>query len=607
MPNLTVSPNSGRNQLKDLLQTSVRGLPLMFCRNPRCRNFGVAPRDLPVTQRALRNPAEVGRYTIDFVGPNTRIVCEACFSKPTVYSHKAILNEVDRQENKSGTIYDASCPHPMCDNLGKTVRDHPALFWRHGKTSAGRPRFKCKACGAVVTEKAIRFANARREHTNTRIVKGLVNAAGIRNLMDLEDMTAEEVYGHIDAIHRAFVRFERDRLARIPSLPTSRPFHLSIDFQDIFVNWPNRNDRRNTVITSIASACNHTGFIYGHDLAYDPTIGSCWQEFKRLLALGDYRNLHVHRLSSRYQPKAFLYAALVEALDEREHMGVTPELQALEAEMQASGIQPPGDHEPIPPRRGAIVDKSYLAFAHMIRLEGMLPRAAELRFSVDLDGSTIAAVLSVFQQRISDGKVGAGVVLVDKQMRRDEKERRAGRSREAFSQFCEDRGFQRKDREARQAFIEERTLPGSTRRGFPFWKLPIETVYEPAKEVAVVCLPHGPDHLDRDAEQVDLLDLASLHGVDSYFSMLRNRIAYLSRPGATQNARVWHAKAAYSAERVQKVLDIARIYYNFVRPRSRTVHGKLLGEARGEKRTPAERLGIANGPVELKRILYYDR
>lgn len=274
--------------------------------------------------------------------------------------------------------------------------------------------------------------------------------------------------------------------------------------------------------------------------------------------------------------------------------------------MAASGVASLDEGDPRPPRKGAVIDKTYLAFAHMIRLEGLLPANAELRFCIDADPSSLTSILSVFEHRIRAGKVGVGIVYVDKTMRRDERERRAGASRKAFKEFCEAEGFQNRDRAARQAFIAANAMLTDNRRGFPFYKLPIETVYEPAKEVGIMCLPHGPDHPDPEAEATDLLDLSSLHGVDSYFSMLRNKISYLSRPGTTQSARVWHAKAAYSGERVQKVLDIARIYYNFVRPRTRTVHGKLLGEEKGTLRTPAERMGIANGPVELKRILYYD-
>ena len=44
---------------------------------------------------------------------------------------------------------------------------------------------------------------------------------------------------------------------------------------------------------------------------------------------------------------------------------------------------------------------------------------------------------------------------------------------------------------------------------------------------------------------------------------------------------------------IQKLLDIYRVYYNYV----------AVGE---DKRTPAMRLGLAMGPVKLETILYFD-
>lgn len=91
-----------------------------------------------------------------------------------------------------------------------------------------------------------------------------------------------------------------------------------------------------------------------------------------------------------------------------------------------------------------------------------------------------------------------------------------------------------------------------------------------------------------------LYNKASLHAVDSYFNQIRRRIAMLERPmHSSGNAgRTWNAYGAYNPEQVAKLLDIIRVYHNYI----------LQGE---DGQTPAMRLGLLRGPVEIEDVIYF--
>jgi hypothetical protein len=82
--------------------------------------------------------------------------------------------------------------------------------------------------------------------------------------------------------------------------------------------------------------------------------------------------------------------------------------------------------------------------------------------------------------------------------------------------------------------------------------------------------------------------------VDSFFNQVRRRIAMLERPiHSSGNAgRTWNAYGAYDPEQIVKLLDIFRVYHNYV----------LVGK---DKKTPAMRLGLAQAPMKVKDLVYF--
>ena len=94
--------------------------------------------------------------------------------------------------------------------------------------------------------------------------------------------------------------------------------------------------------------------------------------------------------------------------------------------------------------------------------------------------------------------------------------------------------------------------------------------------------------------QAWLYNKASLHAVDTLFMQIRRRLTLWERGIHSQcNAgRVWNGYAHDNQKQIGKMLTILRACRNFILP----------GE---DKKTPAERLGLAKGPVQYEDVLYF--
>jgi hypothetical protein len=75
---------------------------------------------------------------------------------------------------------------------------------------------------------------------------------------------------------------------------------------------------------------------------------------------------------------------------------------------------------------------------------------------------------------------------------------------------------------------------------------------------------------------------------------VRRRLSLLERPisSASSAGRKWHGYNPYRPVMIGKLLDIFRVFYNYV-------------ETGKDGQTPAMRLGLAKGKVDVEDIIYY--
>jgi len=88
---------------------------------------------------------------------------------------------------------------------------------------------------------------------------------------------------------------------------------------------------------------------------------------------------------------------------------------------------------------------------------------------------------------------------------------------------------------------------------------------------------------------------ASLHAVDRFFMQARRMLSLAERPvhSASAAGRTWHGYSPYNPAHLQRVLEIFRVYYNYC-------------ATGADGKTPAMRMGLARGPVEVEKILAFE-
>jgi hypothetical protein len=109
-----------------------------------------------------------------------------------------------------------------------------------------------------------------------------------------------------------------------------------------------------------------------------------------------------------------------------------------------------------------------------------------------------------------------------------------------------------------------------------------------------------------------IFERATLHPIDCFFNQIRNAVKILERSVRSSNrsGRVWQRDNAYDPGIVVKLLDIYRVYYNYVkategRTRPKGAPKRKPGEAKKARKTPAMRIGLAKGPISVEDILYF--
>jgi len=202
-----------------------------------------------------------------------------------------------------------------------------------------------------------------------------------------------------------------------------------------------------------------------------------------------------------------------------------------------------------------------------------------------------AAALGAFAKRVADRTADACYVRINQDRTVDERKRALKDSRERFRALEEDHPAL--DRQALRLLLIKEALADMAVIGH--WKdrwltHPFPSMSEPEKAVCYLT-----DYDDYDDDHLAwLYNKASLRAIDAFFMQVRRRLSLLERPIATasNNRRTWHGYSAYNPRSIVKLLEIFRVFYNYV----------LVGM---DKQTPAMRLGLAKGRVSLEDIVYF--
>jgi len=532
--------------------------------------------------------------------------CPCCGQLPPLRSNQAIHEECLRLSSYLADQSDPSCPNTACANHGVLLSAVPGGYVKYDKTAGGSIRWKCKACGKVFTQGAKPTKRQQITHKNREIFALLVNKMPIRRICEVTDLHPKVVYDKIEWIHRQCMLFVGDRERRLLEGGTSVPkMYVAVDRQQYVVNWSQRKDKRNVMLAAIASADLVSGYVFGFHLNFDSeaisadvesdvlatgdaAISPPYRKYARLWLQADYAaSIANSKLHARKLAKAMSKA--------RAQSDVEGEIDGrYDENLLRSDIEVSEDAAPVLklPDKGMQVHEQYTIYAHFLLLRQMLERAPKVRFFLDQDPGFRAAFMSLFNDRVKARTADAFYVSVLKDATNDQKEKLVAQSKAKFGVAKKaNPGVTKHQIEVDMVKQVMKSAVPMGKWGDVWIEHPFPTKSEPEKKVC--WLTDMGDYTEDQAASLYLK--ASLHAVDRFFMRTRRMLSLAERPIASASAarRTWYGYSPYNPAHLARMLEIFRVHYNYC----------VKGE---DGKTPAMRLGLAKGPVELEKILAFD-
>jgi hypothetical protein len=553
---------------------------------------------------------------------NGQIVCLNCGEAATLRSNQAVAEEVGRFSEYLELRPGASCPNESCANHGRSIDEKhgETLYHRVGTTKGGAKRYQCTSCKRTFSV-AKATAQQRRSEVNIMLFKLLHSRVSLSKIASLLEISPPTLYDKIDFLHAQAMKFQGDRERAL----RGRKFDellLSTDRQAYLCNWNRAADARNLQITAAATADTASGYVLAMHVAYDPApdplaveaaaiaagdydVGPAYREQARLWLEGDYAVAGERAAEMRSKRKNRNPAQSDAGLDEVVLMSeIDDEELSWERKL---------------PDRGMLVHQDYTLHAHYEFLRRLLSGADRLCFYCEKESGIRSAIMAAFREMALVEKVEAFFVRFTKELTVKQRQTRLGQDNAAFRHWIEARKADgiitnqpweecRLIRLMEAVELAEENWDGKSSRVEAWINHPFSNMAEPDRQVlhitsakptmvasadtATAKLRHrSPADPKRIAQ---LVDRASLHAVDRYFAQIRRELSGLERgiAVASNKGRVWYGYTPYDPSMIPKLLDIHRVYFNWIQ----------VGE---DGLTRAQRFVLARGRIRHQDIVYY--
>ena len=575
----------------------VENIQVNFCKNPQCANFGV-PASME-RQPHGRESDERGRdfYTI---GTAHRVkvpalICSYCGQTPPIKSNLGIYEELSRFNQYLLPAAIPSCPSESCSNHAVPMNT-PGAYQHFGKTKSGNRRMRCKECGRAFSLGSATLKQ-KKPHKNATVFRLLMNKVPFKRICDVASISMPTLYDKIQFLHRQCLAFVSDRERALPE-KYFRRLYIAVDRQDYIVNWTDASDKRNVQLHTVGSADNTTGYVFGLHLNFDPSLQPTEIE-KQAISTGEYLVTKPFRRYARLWLKDDYEQAV--AQNQQRERPILPGT-ALETEVQAryaeassrsdiESLDRVDENVRFPLKGGVQVHAEYTLYGHFFFLRKLFENVEKVRFFLDQDSGMRAACLSAFVDRIREDRCDTFYVSINADLTIDEKRQLVGDNKHRMAALkAVHPGFS--ENQIKLKIIKEKMgRAKSIGRWQDRWvRHPFPNMGEPEKAVCYLTDIHGYD----EDHVAWLYNKASLHGIDRFFMQVRRRLSLLERPisSASSAGRKWHGYNPYRPVMIGKVLDIFRVFYNYV-------------EAGKDGQTPAMRLGLAKGKVDVEDVIYH--
>lgn len=587
---------------KTRIPPEVSGLQVNFCKNPRCENFGV-----PALQTKRTGPKgktkDPDQYHVTGGVPNAVLRCRAkgCTETLLMKSNAAILEELDRMEKYlEGGRTDPAIHEPDCPHYGVGFYVDRSLFTGDGVTPTRKtPRYKCKVCGGRFTDSSS-VAYHKQAHKNKWIFKLLMNKVPFRRICELVDIDTTTLYNKIDFLHQQCMNFAAHREMKLFGMKKDR-FYVCVDRQDHTVNWTDSNDRANVILNALGSADMGTGYIFGIHLNFDADKDSgkindaaklnddvllprAWREYARLWLQLDYDQAEEANKKIRDRKaaaKASVVAGTAPAPPPTLGDGLLDDLVGDYAETEeredTESSEVMTSDVKLPQKYGMQVREDYTMYAHFMLLHRMFKNVEKVRFYMDKDSGIRAAFHTAFWKEIKEAHCEGFFVKTNKMMTVDQKYVAYAKAAKKFRAFKAKPGnpglkyWQLRIKLIREEMDKMKAIGKWEDR---WLKYPFANMGEPEKAVCYLTdigtYDGGEDEKNHMAW---LYYKANMHPINRFFMQARRRVSLLERPihSASSTGRTWHGYSSYNPDMIQQLLDIFRVFYNYMHATERPI------------------------------------
>lgn len=562
----------------------MAGIQYNTCKNPKCAHFGWTPEEHPEA------------YRITYGGKSMPLLqCVLCGEVPPIKSNQGIADEVQRLIAHTLGEEPLSCPNAACAHHGVPVGTKKA-YRAFGKTASGAQRYRCMACMKTVSRPKP-SSGQRETYHNLDIFKMLVNKVPLSRIVEMLGISWTLLYHRIDYIHAQCMRFAGQRERKLAQMPLER-LNVAIDRQDHVINWTERKDKRNVVLSAITSVDNASLYVFGVHPNFDASVHR--DDIEALAALGDQGLAAPLRATARfwtqadYERSVGTSAALRARASGNLMSQVQRQYEALERREDVENFDHKTDEERLP-NYGIQIHSEYTMIAHFYFLKALMPQVQKWRFFMDQESGIRAACLAAFKDEVKARTTEAFYVSINKGMTVDAKRQATGAAKALLQRRKAD--FPGKtDNDIKLELLKEAIANvRSVGKWQDKWvKHPLPDMSEPEK---AMCWLTEHDTFDED-HVAWLHNKATLHGVDSFFEKVRRRVSLFERAirASASEGRTWNGYSAYNPAMVGKLLDIFRVVHNYIDVRKRD----------GVSTTAAMRLGLAQAPLSYKDVLYFE-
>jgi hypothetical protein len=437
-----------------------------------------------------------------------------------------------------------------------------------------------------------------------------MNTMPMRRIIKVLKISPAILYNRIDFLHAQAQAFAGERERLLVDRDDLGKRYLSVDRQKLIVNWSDRDNRKNTILLSMATADQTTGYLFAANVNFDSEMDSDETE-KEMVRFGDHHRAKPFRRFARvWLPQDFEMAAeraktrgtrksrAAEAPKAGMLLASVEDTYdaALERDVEDGDGLSPNARLPV---KGMLLHEQVVMSAHIQLVSRLLHRAPKLRFFIDQESGLRAAILASVPGRIVKRTADAFYVKVMKDFTVGEKLGKVGRSVQRLRKVMKVAGVDREGAELKLALEEIERLTIIGKWGDRWFSHPVADMREPEK---LICWLTDIDAVsaDPDEREEQLLHYArlylkvSLTGVDRFFMQVRRALTIAERgiASASSEKRVWFGKSAYNPDVLVKLIELFRTNFNYIE----------IGE---DGQTPAMRLGLAKGPIAPEDIIYF--